>query len=109
MPIHPRFMCSHSILARKQWAGPKMRRYKTLFVGNAALMLFAASASSADARWFDHRGPGPVAGLIGGVIVGAATIATLPFALLADAARPLPPPPRYYRGYGPPPGYGYGY
>jgi hypothetical protein len=108
-----------------------MRKVKAVFVGATALMLIAASISSADARWRGHRGPGPVAGLIGGVVVGAATIATLPFALLGDAVRPLPPPPpayagpgygpdpygyapppppRYYRGYGPPPGYyGYGY
>jgi hypothetical protein len=114
-----------------------MRRSKAIFVGVTTLVLFAASVSSADARRFGygHRGPGPVLGLIGGVVVGAATIATLPFALLADAARPAPPPPpayygpgygpdpygdrygyapppppRDYRSYGPPPGYyGYGY
>jgi hypothetical protein len=107
-----------------------MRKSRAIFVGATALILFAASVSSADARWHGgRRGPGPVLGLIGGAVVGAATIATLPFALLADAARPLPPPaygpgygpdpygyapppppPRYYRGYGygPPPGY-YGY
>jgi hypothetical protein len=96
---------------------------KAAAAGLTAALLLAGSVSSAQARWYGHRGPGPVAGLVGGVVVGAATIATLPFALLAGAARPAPPPPayygppayayppppppRYYR-YGPPPGY-YGY
>jgi hypothetical protein len=79
--------------------------------------LMTASAGSAEARWYHrHYGPGPVAGLVGGVVVGAATIATLPFALLAGATRPAPPPPPppYYGppppyGYGPPPGYYRGY
>jgi len=78
--------------------------------------LLAGSTGAAEARWYHrHYGPGPVAGLVGGVIVGAATIATLPFALLAGATNPAPPPPpppyygpRPYYGYGaygPPPGY----
>ena len=91
------------------------------------------SGASAE-RWhrggYYHRGPGPVLGLLGAVVVGAATIATAPIAILANAGRspeyngpqqrgyygPPPgayddaPPPRdYYRhNYGPPPGY-YGY
>jgi hypothetical protein len=104
MPVHPRFICRHAILGRKSLTGLKMRRSTAIFVGVTTLVLFAASVSSADARRFGygHRGPGPVLGLIGGVVVGAATIATLPFALLADAARPAPPPPPAYYG----PGYG---
>ena len=59
--------------------------------------------SGAEARWFRHGGGhyyyhgGP--GLVGGVIVGAATLATLPFAVLGAAVNPGP-------AYGPPPGYG---
>ena len=96
-----------------------MRRSKIIFATLTATTLLASSVSSADARWFGHRGPGPVAGLLGGVVVGAATIATLPFVLLADAARGGPPRRSNYGpddyGYGPPPGYngrerdGYGY
>jgi hypothetical protein len=91
-----------------------MRGSKIIFATLTASALLAASVSAADARGFRYRGPGPVLGLLGGVIVGAATIATLPFAILADAARPGPPPRDYYgqddRGYGPPQGsYGYGY
>ena len=118
--------------------GAIMHGSKVILATLSASMLLAASVSVADARGFHHRGPGVVLGLLGGVIVGAATIATLPFAILADAARPAPPPrdyygqdarrygppqdpygnapsappppPRYYRNYGPPPGYyGYGY
>lgn len=92
-----------------------MREINVVLAGLTAAALLAASASSAEARWW-HRGPGPVAGLLGGIVVGAATIATLPFAVLADAARPGPPPRSYYGpddyGYGPPPGYrgrDYGY
>jgi len=133
-----------------------MRGNKVIFTTLTASALLAAAVSSADARGFGRRGIGPVAGLLGGIVLGAAAIATLPFALLADGARrgpssggyygegdygppqgaygygppppppppradyygrpgygygpPPPPPPRdYYRGYGPPPGYGYGY
>lgn len=100
---------------------------KTLIVFGMAAAVLAASASSADARWYHrHYGPGPVVGLVGGAVIGAATIATLPFAILGAATRPAPPPPpayygpgygpspygygpppppAYYRGYGPPPGY----
>jgi hypothetical protein len=62
----------------------------------------ALSASDASARgWYRHRGPGPVLGLIGGVLVGAATIATLPFAVVGAVVDPGPPRPRYYdRGDG---------
>jgi hypothetical protein len=116
-----------------------MRGSKIIFATLAASALLAASVSSADARWFGHRG-GRGPGLIGGIIVGAATIATLPFALLGAAVNPgprgyydqsgygpppgsysygpppgaygygpPPPPPRYYGNYGPPPGYYGGY
>jgi len=87
-----------------------MRGGKIIFATLAASALLAASVSSADARWFGHRGRGPGFGLLGGAIVGAATIATLPFAL-AGAAIAGPPPRGYYDqgGYGPPQGGGYGY
>ncbi len=90
-----------------------MRGNKILVATIAVSALLAASVSTADARWYHHRGPGPVLGLLGGIIVGAATIATLPFAIIADAVDPGP-----RRGYseqaeyGPPQGaYGdrYGY
>jgi hypothetical protein len=110
------------MVTRNQNLGVFMRGRKIIFTTLAAFALLAASISSADARGFRHRGPGPVLGLLGGVIVGAATIATLPFALLAEAANAGPPPRGYYEqgaygppqggyGYGPPPspGYGYGY
>jgi hypothetical protein len=95
-------------------SGAFMRGNKIIFATLTASALLAASVSAADARGFRHGGPGPVLGLLGGVIVGAATIATLPFVILADAVRPSPPPRDYYgqdnRGYGPPQGsYGYGY
>jgi hypothetical protein len=90
-------------------SGAFMRGSKIIFATLMAFALLAASMSAADARGFRHGGPGPVLGLLGGVIVGAATIATLPFVILADAARPGPAPPDYYgqddRGYGPPPNY----
>jgi hypothetical protein len=87
-----------------------MRRTKILFATLTATALLAASVSSADARWFGHRGLGPGLGLLGGVVVGAATIATLPFALLAGAADAGPPRGYYDQGgYGPPQGGGYGY
>lgn len=127
-----------------------MRIAKMLVALGATAIIFAGAATSASADWYHrerpgwshrggyyhdgyyrggyyHGGPGPVLGLVGGVIVGAATIATLPFAILGAAVSPAPPPPpRYYgpaendyypppppppryRGYyGPPPGY-YGY
>jgi hypothetical protein len=114
-----------------------MQRARALIATGLAAALLAVCASSADARWY-HRGfyghggyyghGGP--GLVGGVVLGAAAIATLPFAILGAATRPAepappyygpgygpapygyappppPPPPAYYRGYGPPPGYGY--
>jgi hypothetical protein len=89
-----------------------MRGTRIIIAALTASALLAVSASSADARWYGHRGPGPVAGLIGGVVVGAATIATLPFALLAGAGRSAPPPANYgpppSYAYGPPPSYAYG-
>jgi len=88
-----------------------MRGSKIMFATLAACALLAASVSSADARWSGHRGRGPGVGLLGGVIVGAATIATLPFALLAGAANAGPPSRGYYDqgDYGPPQGGAYGY
>ena len=115
-----------------------MRNLKTVVALTLSAALLAVSASSADARWYGHGyygghygghyyghgGPG----LVGGVVVGALTLATLPFAILGAATSPAPPPPPppayygpgpyaygppppppgYYRNYGPPPGY-YGY
>jgi hypothetical protein len=91
-----------------------MRNAKTYVALGLAGVLLAASASSADARWYHHgrggyyghggyRG-GP--GLVGGVVVGALTLATLPFAIVGAAVSPphSGPPPGYYGGgYGPPP------
>ena len=94
-------------------------RKELIAVGLSAAVL-AMTSSAASAGWYRHggyyhRGPGPVLGLVGGVIVGAATIATLPFAILGAAVSPAPPPPppppAYYgppRGYyAPPPQQGY--
>jgi hypothetical protein len=111
-----------------------MRASKIIVATLAASALLTASVASADARGFWHRGHGPGVGLIGGVVLGAAAIATLPFALLANGAYPGPSARGYYgqgeydygpsqAGYGPPPGppsqgggyygppnnYGYGY
>jgi hypothetical protein len=117
-----------------------MRAGKILIATLLSGALLAVSTGAASARWYHrsysyHRGPGPVLGLVGGLVVGAATVATLPFAVLGSAARsapppdyygppgpaygppppaygPPPPPRPYYYGprgyYGPPPGY-YGY
>jgi hypothetical protein len=87
-----------------------MRKNKIALTLLAGAVVLAASASSAEARWYRHRGPGPVLGLVGGVIVGAATIATLPFRIVGDAFAG----PGYYGpgpySYGPPePVSGYGY
>jgi hypothetical protein len=88
-----------------------MRIGKILIAAGLSGAMLAVSVSSASARWYYrpyyHRGPGPVLGLVGGIVVGAATIATLPFAILGSAFRPAPPPSDYYGppgpGYGPPP------
>jgi len=85
-----------------------MQASKVLIAVGLTGAMLAASASSAAAPWYHrpysyHRGPGPVLGLVGGIVVGAATIATLPFAILGGAVRSAPPPPPDY--YGPGPGY----
>ncbi len=99
-----------------------MHMNKALVAAAMAAVLVAASASSADAYWrgyrhgpygYYHGGPGPVLGLVGGVLVGAATIATAPFAILGAALGDRPPgyygpPPGYYPPPPPPPDY-YGY
>jgi hypothetical protein len=107
-------------------AGAFMRGNKIVVATIAVSALLAASVSTADARWYHHDGPGPVLGLLGGIIVGAATIATLPLAIVADIVDPGPrrgyaeqaeygPPPGAYDdryGYAPlrdAPGYGPGY
>src|SRR3984957_7716200 len=84
---------------------------KGLIAAGLSVAVLAATSTAASADWrhhgYYHRGPGPVLGLVGGIVVGAATIATLPFAILGAAFRPAPPPPDYYGppgpGYGPPP------
>jgi hypothetical protein len=87
-------------------------RYALAILATASVL--TASTSSADARWYRHRGPGPVLGLVGGVLVGAATIATLPLVVVGDAlgAGAGYDGPQGY-GYGPPPqpvsAYGYNY
>ena len=108
-----------------------MRHARVFIAAGVSAALLAVSASSADARWghrgsfghggyygrggyYGHGGPG----LIGGAVVGALTLATLPFAVLGAATTPPPPPPPpppYYGsgygrspyGYGPPPAQGY--
>ena len=97
----------------------RMRASRAVFSAVLATAFMGASVSEASARWDHYRGHGGP-GLIGGLIVGAATIATLPLAIIAGAVNPeprgyygppegAPPPPRPY-GYGPgyyaaPPGY----
>ena len=87
-----------------------MRHARTIIAAGLSAALLAVSASSADARW-GHRGyyghagyyahgghygrggyygGGP--GLVGGAVIGALTLATLPFALLGAATSPAPPP-----------------
>ena len=110
-----------------------MRRAKAFFAAGLSAALLALSASSADARW-EHRGfyghggfrgrggyygrgyygGGP--GLVGGVVVGALTLATLPLAILSGAAGPGRGRAQGYDSpnygpspyaYGPPPSRGY--
>jgi hypothetical protein len=77
-----------------------MRSTKALLSGLAVVVLVAVPLSSASAAW-RHRGIIPdVFGAAAAVVVGAATIATAPLAIIAGAG------PRGY--YGGPPGYGYG-
>lgn len=82
-----------------------MRPAKAILGGIVAAALVVAPMSSAFADWHHHRG-GRGVGLIGGLFLGAATIATLPFAIVGSVVAPRPayagPPPGYY---GPPPGY----
>ena len=91
-----------------------MRKSKVVIAILLTGALVALSASDASARgWGRHRGPGPVLGLVGGVLAGAVAIATLPFVIVGDV---VDPGPRYYaredgyygRGYAPaPPPRGY--
>lgn len=107
--------------------GEAMTARRAIIAAAIAAVFVAGSVSNASARWFHHRGRGAGPGVIGGLIVGAATIATLPLALLAGAASsgprryedqgdaygpPPAPPPRPYRygygsNYGPAPAYDY--
>lgn len=99
-----------------------MRILKIVATSALAAALLATTVSAADAARWDRRGP-PVRGLFGAVgalVVGAATVATLPFAIAARAYYAPPPattwyaaPPDVYgqsgaRGYYyPPPPYNY--
>jgi hypothetical protein len=80
----------------------------------------ALGASDASAHgWGRHYGPGPVLGLVGGVLAGAVAIATLPFVVVGAVIDPGPRRARYYgrddgyyaQDYPPPPRgyYGRGY
>jgi hypothetical protein len=106
--IHARFSFKPVILppASRNW---NMR--KGLIAVGLSAALLAATSSAASAGWhhgsYDHRGPGPVLGLVGGIVVGVATIATLPFAILGAALSPAPPPPPPPAYYGPPQQQGY--
>lgn len=80
-----------------------MRISKIVATSALAAALLATTVSTADAARWDRRGP-PVRGIFGAVgalVVGAATIATLPFAIAASAARAATPPPVYYPNTGP--------
>jgi len=98
-----------------------MHNLKTVVAITLSAVVLAASATSASADWhgrgyygghygghyggryYGHGGPG----LVGGVVIGALTLATLPFAILGAATAPPPPPPYYGPSYGPRP-YAYG-
>jgi hypothetical protein len=76
----------------------------------------ALCASDASARgWGRHYGPGPVLGIVGGVLAGAVAIATLPFVVVGAVIDPGPRREGYYEGgdgyygrdYAPPPPRGY--
>jgi hypothetical protein len=109
----------------KPYRGEFVRHVRTFIAVGLSAALLAASASSADARWgrsglFGHGGfhgrggyyghggfYGGRPGLVGGAVIGALALATLPLALAAGSGGPPPPPPDYYgRGYG---GEAYGY
>ena len=89
-----------------------MQKRKVMVAGALAAICLATPVSSASARGFHHRGPGPILGILGlagAAVVGAATIATLPLRIIAGAGDYGPPPdrygdqPAYGPGYGPPP------
>jgi hypothetical protein len=79
-----------------------------------AFVTLGASDASAHG-WGRHYGPGPVLGLVGGVLAGAVAIATLPFVVVGAVIDPGPRRERYYEGgdsyygrdYPPPPPRGY--
>jgi hypothetical protein len=83
-------------------------KIKAISVGLLATAIAVAPISSAAAwpHFFHHgHGGGPIVGLFGlgaAVVVGAATIATAPIAIIANAASG---PDYDRRAYGPPPGY----
>ena len=105
-----------------------MRFSKALLVGIVATGMVAYPLSSASAGWRHHGHVGLIGGLFGfagGVVVGAATIATAPIAIIAGAGQGgyegppayapqqayAPPPPAYappQQAYAPPPGSYYG-
>jgi len=89
-----------------------VQKRKAILAGALAAIFLATAVSSASARGFHHRGPGPILGILGlagAAVVGAATIATLPLRVIAGAGDYGPPPnnyggqPAYGFGYGPPP------
>jgi hypothetical protein len=81
--------------------------YKSALIGAVvSLSLAAAPLSSASARGFHHGGGrdgGLVIGLAAAAVVGAVTLATAPFRVLAAPAPVYAPAPAYY----PPPPYAY--
>src|SRR5580700_3654474 len=83
-----------------------MHPSKALLSGLVVAALVAAPLSSASAGWHNR---GLVPGLFGAaaaIVVGAATIATAPLAILAgDGPRAYYDGPRGYAYYGPPRGY----
>jgi hypothetical protein len=102
-----------------------MQKQKAIVAGALATLILAITMTPASAQGYHYRGPGPVLGLLGAAVVGAATVATLPFAILAGAGEGLqpggyygppaygpPPSPSYYapplRYYAPPPPRYYG-
>lgn len=66
--------------------------HKAITASSMAAMLLITSVTAAaawDDRGYreDHRGPGPVLGFVGDVLLGAVKVATAPLALLADVGR----------------------
>jgi len=74
-----------------------VRILKVVATSTLAAALLATTVSTADAARWERRGPvRGLFGAVGALVVGAATVATLPFAIAASAARAATPPPAYY-------------